>query len=175
VALLITTRFKMSGDLLTGHMNCYEIWLQVFIGHSDTVTQAMFTANNSHLITVGEGILCWSLQPLPIFPVTPLDLQTNPSPPRHTPPKPSSYKPIVSHTTSFLTPCGNMDHVISGDNEEDHVSNTSSEMSNEIIFDHVSSCVIYTLCFHHKLNQLNTYITSPYKNSYSNMCNDMGH
>ena len=114
---------------------------QVFIGHSDTVTQVMFNPNNSKLITVGEALFCWNVQPLPMLSATPSEWQVDPTRPRHAPPLPSTYKPVTAHTTSFLTPCGKQDHMSSNINESnsgsDHVSSTSGHVSSSS--DHVSS------------------------------------
>ena len=119
----------------------------MFIGHTDRITQVMFNATNSHLITVGEALFCWSVQSLPSAELTH---------PRHTPPLPSTYNPINVHTTSFLTPCGKGDHKSSdvhdnssesdtSSSSSDHVSSSDDEShSNDIIIDHVSTqyCII---------------------------------
>lgn len=108
----------------------------------------MFNSTNSKLISVGEALFCWNVQPLPVFPATPSDWQVDLAHPRHTPPLPSIYKPVTAQTTSFLTPCGKGDHMSSNINEDhsesdassssDHVSSSDDESTNDIIIDHVS-------------------------------------
>ena len=110
----------------------------------------MFNCNNSKLISVGEALFCWSVQPLPVFPATPSNQQADLVHPRHTPPLPSTYKPITAQMTSFLTPCGKGDHMSSSttnDNHSesddssssDHVSSSDDDShTNDIIIDHVS-------------------------------------
>ena len=116
----------------------------------------MFNANNSKLITVGEVLFCWSVQPLLMFPATPPDWQVDLAHPRHTPPLPSTYKPVTAHTSSFLTPCCKGDHMSSNVNDDhsesdvssssDHVSSSDDEFhTNDIIIDHVSIYTIYTI------------------------------
>lgn len=106
----------------------------------------MFNFNNSKLITVGEALFCWSVQPLLMFPAIPPDCQVELTHPRHTPPLPSTYKPVTAHTTSFLTPCGKGDYMSSNVNDDhsdvssssDHVSSSDDESdTNDIIIDHV--------------------------------------
>lgn len=104
----------------------------------------MFNHNNSKLITIGEALFCWSVQPLPLFPVTPSDLQVDVAHPRHTLPLPCTYEPISAQTTSFLTPCGKGDHMSSNVTEtsdvsssNDHVSSSDESHTDDIIIDHV--------------------------------------
>lgn len=94
----------------------------------------MFNCNNSKLISVGEALFCWSVQPLPVFPATPSNQQADLVHPRHTPPLPSTYKPITAQMTSFLTPCGKGDHMSSSTTNDNHSESDDSSSS-----DHVSS------------------------------------
>ena len=106
----------------------------------------MFSNANSKLITIGEALFCWTVQPLPVFAAMPHDSQMDLAHPRHTPPLPSTYKPITTDTTSFLTPCGKGDHMSSNIDENSDVSSSSDHASSsddeshtdDIIIDHVS-------------------------------------
>jgi len=74
-----------------------------------------------------------------MFTATPPDWKIDPVHPRHTPPLPSTYKPVTAHTTSFLTPCDKGDHMSSTTNEDNSKSDVNSSIDHVISSnDHVT-------------------------------------